>query len=101
EDGLSDWFSDHGFPQRSASLKYGELLFFSANEGSTNFSYDWYFKNYVSYKLEVLDVEEDTKYLLLLEGYDDEKAISYGNFFLIFSGVAILSLIYVYMKKNK
>ena len=101
EDGLSDWFSDHGFTGGSASLKYGELLFFSENEGSTNFSYDWYFKNLVSYKLEVLDVEKDTKYLLLLEGYDDENAISYGNFFLIFSGVAILSLIYVYMKKNK
>ncbi|MFX1574198.1 MAG: hypothetical protein ACFFB0_15760 [Promethearchaeota archaeon] len=102
EDGLSNWFSDHGSTGSGSTLKQsGELLYFSAREGSTNFTYAWNFKNCISYRLRVHDVEDNTLYLVLLEGYTDEHAISYGIFFLIFSGVAILSLIYLYMKKIK
>jgi hypothetical protein len=95
--GLSDWFSDHGFPGGSSSAD----LYYLRKEASTNFTYEWSFENYISYRLRVWDDEYNTKYLVLLEGYSEGYAIYYGNFFLIFSGVAILSLIYVYMKKNK
>ncbi len=101
-EGLMDFFSNnYTFDQSGSVWQHDKLLFLHGYVISTDLYYDWWFnENSITRELVVAHFDdlpnEIFQYRLELEA----QGISFGNFFLIFAGITILSLIYVYKKKE-
>ena len=102
-DGVDDTFSsEFGFTDPGRGWSDEQLNYIKAEDHATDLTYWWIFNdNSITQELRVdhpRDWEEETfQYLLVLKG--SSGAISYGNYFLIFLGLAMLSLIYIHKKK--
>lgn len=102
-DGVDDTFSsEFGFTDPGRGWSDERLVYIKAEDHATDLTYWWFFNdNSVTQELRVdhpRDWDEGTfQYLLVLKV--SSGAISFENFFLIFMGVAVLSLIYFSKKK--
>ncbi len=89
------------FNPKGTLTAYGIFTFYGYRS-STDLVYMWMFnKNGISDNLVIAFLDDDPEnyqYWLVLKT-DSDPTISFGNFFLIISGFAILSLIYIYIKK--
>ncbi len=98
--GLLDFYGSF-FNPKDALTKYGIFTFFGYRS-STDLVYMWMFnKDWISDNVVIAFLEDDPEnfqYWLVLKT-DSGPTISFGNLFLISSGFAILSLIYIYKKK--
>ncbi len=105
-DGIRYYF-DHtyNFGSMGSMVYYGKLTSVHGEDPSSDLLYMWEFSNYIGHKLIVSYSGEYSdgiyQYVLELQGSGGVPAISYGNFFLIFTGLAILSLIYIHKKRVK
>ena len=106
-DGLVDYFfGPYGFNLVGSGSSGGRSYVYGAYS-SSNLIYIWFFNsNLVSTDFVIADINadlddpEDFDYWVELQ-VSTKEAISYGNFFLIIMGVAIVSLIYLYRKRFK
>ena len=93
----------YGFGGLGSAVDHGKLT--SVGGVSSGLLYIWMFSNYIGHKLIVsYELEYDDgiyQYVLELQGSGGAPTISYGNFFLIFTDLAILSLIYIHKKRVK
>ena len=98
--GLLNFYGSFFNPKDTLTV-YGIFTFYGYRS-STDLVYMWTFnKNLISDNLVIAFLEDDPgpyQYWLVLKT-DSGPSISFGNFFLIIGGFAILSLIYIYMKK--
>lgn len=89
------------FNPKGTMTAYGVFAFYGYRS-STDLVYMWMFnKNLICDNLVIAFLDDDPEnyqYWLVLKT-DSGPTISFGNFFLIISGFAILSLIYIYIKK--
>ena len=104
QDGILYYFEhNYGWGSMGSMVYRGKLT--SVNKEESNLFYMWKFSNYIGHKLIVSFRGEYSdgiyQYVLELEGSGGTPAISYENLFLIFTGLAILSLIYIYKKRVK
>jgi len=103
-DGVDATFSsEFGFTDPGRGWNDEQLKYIKAEDHATDLTYWWLFNDKaVSYRLEVdhpRDWEEGTnQYVISLTS---SSAIPFESFYLIFMGVAILSLIYSYKKRFK
>lgn len=101
-EGLRDYFSsDYTFDQWGSTWQYDQLLFVHGYVISSDLYYDWTFNDKLITRVLWAAHWDDVpnriyQYLLELE----LSGISFGNFFLVFAGITIISLIYVYKKKE-
>jgi len=103
--GLDEYFYFvYGFNPRGMGTYSGRLYVWGIR---TNLIYAWFFNSkLVTTDFVIADIDADLDdpsdfdYWVELQVSEDE-AISYGNFFLIIMGAAIISLIYLYKKKVK
>lgn len=101
-EGLMDYFgSAYDFDSRGVASGPG-YIFPHGTDLSARLYYSWHFyentDNYgitVELNVENYDTGEDV-YLLQLE-----RGVPYGNFFLVFASIAIISLVFIYRKKIK
>jgi len=104
-DGLSDYFYyDYGFSSRGTGTQSGRSYVWGER---SNLIYVWFFNSkLVATDVVIADINADLddpsdfEYWAELQ-VSEEEAISYGYFFLIIMGAAIISLIYLYKKKVK
>ncbi|MFX0033188.1 MAG: hypothetical protein ACFE8E_13090 [Candidatus Hodarchaeota archaeon] len=101
---LVDYISNYyAFDQwGSTSYTDGRLIFLSGYNISSDLYYRWHFNdNLITSELIVAHWDDlfDNIYQYRLE-LEWVEAISYGNFFLVFAGITIISLIYIYKKKE-
>ncbi len=104
-DGLSDYFYYvYGFNPRGMGTSSGRRYVYGIR---TNLIYAWFFNSkLVTTDFVIADINADLDdpsdfdYWVELQ-VSEEEAISYGYFFLIMMGAAIVSLIYLYKKKVK
>ena len=96
--GLLDFYGSF-FNPKGTMTAYEVFVFYGYR---TDLVYMWMFnKNLICDNLVIAFLEDDPgtyQYWLVLKT-DSGPTISFGNFFLIISGFAILSLIYIYVKK--
>ena len=100
--GLFDFYGS--FFDTKGYMTIYDIFTFYGYISSTELVYMWTFnKNGVSDNLVVAFIYDDPEYddprYWLVLKTDSGPTISFGNYFLIIGGFAILSLIYVYMKK--
>jgi len=101
-DGLMDFYSGF-FSTRGCSIGQGITTFYGYR-GSTDLAYVWTFNkngitdNFVAvFNDDNLNDPEDFQYWLVLKSGSD--SIPLGNFFLVFIGLAMISLIFICQKK--
>ena len=101
-DGIMYYSDNYGNMVCAPYVSHGKLTSIYGYPPSGLFNM-WEFSNYIGHKLLVSypgEYDEGIyQYVLELEGSGGAPAISYGNFFLVFTSLAILSLIYI--SKNK
>ncbi len=105
-DGIRYYFRNtYDFGSLGSGIVHGKLTSVGGEDDSIGLYYRWEFSNYIGHKLTVFYVgnysQRIYQYVLELQGSGGAPAISYGNFFLIFTSLAILSLIYIYKKRAK
>jgi len=103
-EGLMDFYGSF-FNPRGYGTTYGEFHFWGYRS-STDLVYLWNFnKNGITDNFVAVDIDdepndpEDFQYWLVLKSGSD--SIPLGNFFLVFIGLAMISLIFIYQKKLK
>ncbi|MFX0140971.1 MAG: hypothetical protein ACFFDN_45450, partial [Candidatus Hodarchaeota archaeon] len=98
--GLDSFYS--GFFDYTLPLTTQGVFTFSGYDGATELLYMWMFNgNYIADNLVVvfMDTPSVFEYWLVLQ--QPINQISIGNYFLIFAGLTIVSLLYLYKKKLK
>ena len=103
-DGLSTYFyNSYGFNPRGSGTSSGKYHVWGVRN---NLVYAWFFNNeFVTTDFVIADINADLNdpsdfdYWAVLQ-ISQKESIPYGNFFLIFMGLAILSIIYLYKKKG-
>lgn len=106
-EGLRDYFRNYSaFDSYGSAWYYDTIHSVNGFITSSDLRYAWVFNdNLITRQLFVAyfdDVSNEIyQYRLELQGSDGAPDIPYGNIFLIFTGLAILSLIYIYKKRVK
>lgn len=99
--GLDSFYSS--FFDYTVSLTTQGVFTFSGYDGTTELLYMWMFNgNYIADNLVVvfMDTPSEFEYWLVLQTTHGDP-ISLGNYFLIFAGVVIISLLYIHRKNLK
>ncbi|MFX1389426.1 MAG: hypothetical protein ACFE9Z_05100 [Promethearchaeota archaeon] len=99
-EGLDSFYS--GFFSYTLQLTTQGIFTYSGYDGATDLLYMWMFNaNFIADNLVVvyLDSADQFEYWLVLDV--PESAISIGFYFIIFAGLSLVSLVYIYKKKLK